>query len=658
MHVGPILSLLIVPHVAKNSKSGTNRSHRRLTANCRIAKSCIAVRPALCLTRAVTDFSALRKVTGVARRIGKSLRKKKDERSKISYSADRKAATIAAIQSQSEVGVKPRHPGAAVVAGVWCVALFALVPSICAQEGVAPRHTGVPQDWSQHHIVFSRDALARRPDLIYREARILHQVMQRWQVPTSGVFHGAEPLPTAAAKSGLHRDWNVSPFGGKVVPFNFPAKFSFDVGAPPDCTNDYVVFGLSSAGVTGGTANLVAFNNLYVNSSGTGFCSGTAPNVLFAYNTTTVTGGKITTSPILSLDGTKIGFVESIPGATHSAIFHVVTWAAGPGQGTIGGAVLPPAMSSVPFSLSANDSSSSPWIDYGNDIVYVGSDNGLVYKITGVFHGVPALSGSPWPVTVSTGLHLTSPVLDSGLGLLMVGSANGNLYQINTATGALAGLPIGAGTSHGIVAAPLVDITNGTTFVVSANDGTTAVLVEADTVSMTQLSKGQIGEGAAGGTALNIHDPDLSNNYYITPASGVIRVCGTGAADTTPWQYAFGFTGRTMHSIPAFSQQLLTSTAARCTGLTEFFNPNVGGGTDYFFFGLTKDCTVLGGGGADGCVTEITDADPTTVLTTTVTNGPSGIVVDNYSTDAEAASIYFTAEGVNTAYKFTQNGLN
>jgi len=73
---------------------------------------------------------------------------------------------------------------------------------------------------------------------------------------------------------------------------------------------------------------------------------------------------------------------------------------------------------------------------------------------------------------------------------------------------------------------------------------------------------------------------------------------------------------------------------------------------------LTKDCTVLGGGGAAGCVAEITDADPTTVLTRTVTNGPSGIVVDNYSSAAEAASIYFTAEGVNTAYKFTQNGLN
>jgi hypothetical protein len=555
--------------------------------------------------------------------------------------------------------VKPRYPDPAVAAAVWCVVLFALVPSMCAQEAAVPRHTGVPQDWSQHHIVFSRDALALHPNLIDREPRVLHQVMQRWQAPNSDAFRGAAPLPIAAAKSGLHRDWSVSPLGGKVAPFNFPAKFSFDVGAPPDCTNDYVVFGLNTAS-TGTQANLVAFNNLYSNTvTGGGLCdppNGPGLKVLFAYDTTTITGGRIVTSPILSLDGTKIGFVESVPGGP-SAIFHVLTWTAG--QGIIGAAAVPTAMISVPFSLSASDSSSSPWIDYGNDIVYVGADNGLVYKITGVFHGVPALSGSPWPVTVSTGLHLTSPVLDSGLGKLMVGSGNGNLYQIDTATGALTALPVGGGTtSHGIVAAPLVDITNGTTFVVSANDGIAgAVLVEVDTATMASppLSKARIGLGAFGGTALNIHDPDFSNNYYTTLTNGVIRVCGTGAADTTPWQYAFRFTGRTMHTTPSDSQQLLTSTAARCTGMTEFFNPNVGSGTDYFFFGLTSDCT--GVGGAGGCVAEITDANPTTVLKTTVTNGPSGISVDNYSSAAEASSIYLTAEGVNTAYKFTQNGL-
>jgi len=254
--------------------------------------------------------------------------------------------------------VKPSHP---YVTAVWWVALLAVVPSMCAQEAAAPRHTGVPQDWSEGHIVFSRDTLALYPNLMDREPRVLHQVMQRWQPPNLGVFHAAQPLPTAAGNSGSHRDWNVNPLGGKVAPFRYGAKFSFDPNAPPSCTNDYVVFGLSSAS-SSTLANLVAFNNLYSDPvNGGGLCDpptgpGLGPNVLFAYNTTTAgTTGKITTSPILSLDGTKIGFVESIPGASASAISPVLTWTAG--EGTIHAPAVPTAMTSLPFSL-ANDSSS------------------------------------------------------------------------------------------------------------------------------------------------------------------------------------------------------------------------------------------------------------------------------------------------------------
>jgi hypothetical protein len=241
----------------------------------------------------------------------------------------------------------------------------------------------------------------------------------------------------------------------------------------------------------------------------------------------------------------------------------------------------------------------------------------------------------------------------------MVGSANGNLYQIDISLGAVVGaIPVGqaGGTTSGIVAPPIVDITNGTTFAVSANDGTSAVLVEDDTASLTELARGNIGLGSTLGTPLRLYQPAFSNDYYNDPSTGVISLCGTGASDTSPWQYVFGFTGSTMNTAPSLSQQLLTSTGARCTGWTEFFNPNVGtAGTDFFFFGLTQDCTAPGTAG--GCV-EALSSDPTIpTATVTVTGGPSGIVVDNYSTAAQASSIYFTAVNVNTAYKFTQNGL-
>jgi hypothetical protein len=550
----------------------------------------------------------------------------------------------------------------AMCAAVWFAVVLSMAPGLCAQEAAAPRHTGVPQDWSLHHIVFSRDALAQNPDLIYREPRILFQAMQRWQAPNSNVFHGADSLPASVNDSG-QRDWSLA-IGAKVVYHMFPAKYSFDPAAAPDCIHDYVVFGMvaiGTPGASGGQANLVALNNLYVNSNGTGFCKGiTAPTVLFAYNITTVTGGKISTSPVLSLDGTKIAFVESVPGTSPQAIFHVLTWTAG--QGAIKNAAAPGAsMTSLTFSPTSNCTTSSPWVDYGADVAYVGSDKGIVYKIAGVFNGTPTLvSTGGFPVTVHLNFHLTPPVLDGGRSALMVGSSDGVLYQINATTGALTPRRVGlkGGTTAGIVGAPIVDVTNGTTFVVSANgassvpSGSSAVLVQANTATMAEMARAPIGLGSSGGTNLNLYEPALSNDYFNNPSTGVIRLCGTDPANTNPWQYAFGFGGVggiTMNTTPSFSQILLTSATARCTGWTEFFNLNLG--TDFFFFGLTPDCI-----GTSGCVAETTG--DTAATTVTVNGGPSGIVVDNYSTLPEASSIYLTSETGGTAYKFTQNGLH
>jgi len=535
--------------------------------------------------------------------------------------------------------VKANRPYGAMAA--WCVGFLFFTPCLWAQDAAAPGHVGVPQDWSDHNVVFSLGELAQHPNLINREPRVRHQLMQRFQEPGSNFFRGVDGrIDSAAARD---RDWNFNLVRGHIAASMSPAKFSFDPAAPPSCTNDYVVYGLNVTGGTGKQANLVAFNNLY---AGTGGLCGATPSVMFAYNITTVTGSKVDLSPIISLDGTKIAFVES---AATSAIFHVLTWTAS--QGTITAAAAP-TMTSLTYSPSATSTTSSPWIDYTNDTVYVGADGGLMYKITGVFHGTPTLAGAPWPITVSSGHHLSPPVLDSELGMLMVGSTTGNLFQINTTNGALATLVIGKPgiTGAGVVAPPLVDLTNGTTFVVSSNDGTSAVLVEVDTNTLTQLAKGRIGEGSSTGTALTIPQPAFSNDYYNEQPDGVIRLCGTGASDTTPWQYAFRFTGRTMNTTPVFSAQLINA-AATCTPWTEFYNPNIGGGTDFFFFGLTANCV-----GASGCVVERT-TDIALRVTAAVTGGPSGIVVDNYSMAGQASSIYLCAEGASTAYKFTQNGL-
>jgi hypothetical protein len=525
-----------------------------------------------------------------------------------------------------------KHP---CVLAVLCVGFLLLGSGLWAQVAVNPGHVGVPQDWSSRHVVFSLDGLARHPNVIEQEPRIAHQMMQRFPAPGSSLFQGVGGPTQSAASQVTQRDWNVALGRGHVATNMFPGKYSFDPGAPPSCANDYVVFGLNTAGVTGGQANLVGFNNLY---AGTGGLCGAAPTVLFAYNVSSVAGGTVLTSPVISVDGTKIAFVESVG---TSAVFHVLTWTAG--QGSVLAAAAPSAMTT-----------SAPWVDYSSDTAYVGSNNGRVYKITGVFKGTPTLAGAPWPVAVST-LSLSPPVLDNRLGLLMVGARDGNLYQINVSTGAFATVVIGArgGTSPGVLAAPIVDVTNGTTLVVSANDGTSAVLVEVDTATLVQMAKGRIGLGSKGGTSMTLYEPALSDKYYTNPTTGTINLCGTGAADTTPWRYSFGFTGRTMKTTPTTSRQLLTSTAARCTGWMEFLNPNIGPvtGTDFFFFGLTQDCT---GTGTSGCVVELAGA---TTGTAPIAGGSSSIVVDNYSTAGQASSIYFTAEKANTAYKLTQNGL-
>jgi hypothetical protein len=698
------------------------------------------------------------------------------------------------------------------------VVFFAFLSSICAQQTIPLRHVGDPEDWSTNQIVFSRDAVARHPGLIDREPRIRHRLVPHWQPPHGSAVQGITNLPILPKESGLQRDWSVTTLGARLRENAFPAKYTFNPDAPPSCANDYVVFGLSTIGAPAGQANLVAFNNLYVNSSGTGSCPGNTPLVMFAYNVTTATGGKIDTSPVISLDGTEIAFVETVAGNPGSAIFHVLTWQAG--QGAIGAAVTPTQMWSLPFSTTPN-TTSSPWVDYSSDTAYIGDIKGNVFQITPVFNGKPKLSGSPWPVAPSAPSSVTSPVLDSNLGLLMVGSVNGNIYQIPIGTpGSFTTATVGSGTSPQIVAPPIVDITNGTTFVVASDIGTSAALEQFQTADLTiRPVIGAIGQGASGGTKMHLYQPAFSNAYYNYvnggTNNGVVSLCGTGPADTTPYQYTFGFVGATLNPASVSPRQLSTGTVDRCTGWTEFYNPNagpttnitatsiasnvltvstpntlivgedvyiqgtaetylngqtvtvtslvnpgspnggftanftagdytnnsdtgtvavvdvitatlisgdvlfvaannanltvgeqviiqgtdesflnnqfvtiaslvgpgplhsgftanftassyfnssdtgtVGPGTDFFFFGLTGDCATLLSGSPTGCVVAIANnAGTITTTTAPVFSGTSGIVVDNYSTAAQASSIYLNALGNNTAFKFTQEGL-
>ena len=172
---------------------------------------------------------------------------------------------------------------------------------------------------------------------------------------------------------------------------------------------------------------------------------GGSPWVAFAYNTVTQAGGQITTSPVLSEDGTKVAFVESTSGASY---FHVLVLPnpipAPPSQsGTVLSPLTPTScaqpttpgcMTTLTIETTASNSNSSPWVDYAPDAAYVGAGNGVLYKITPVFGGAPALvSTGGWPVTVSTQPTkvLTAPVVDDTAGRIFIGDGYGYLYGVN-----------------------------------------------------------------------------------------------------------------------------------------------------------------------------------------------------------------------------------
>jgi hypothetical protein len=541
---------------------------------------------------------------------------------------------------------------------LFALGLAMLVSGLNAQQDIQPhQRIALPQDWTHAHVLFSANALVTNPALAEAEPRAVHQWLRQNMARFPNFGAHREHEFRFRHQSPLHRDWSVTLGGGRLAPAMSPAKFSFDTTAAPDCANDYVAFGLNTPG-SNTQANLVAFNNLY---SGPGGQCGTGdPLFLFSYNVSTA-GGAIATSPVLSLDGKKIAFVESAGG---SSIFHVLTWATGTGNGTSATAPAVPgvgntaSMTSLTYAAATN-TRSSPWIDYTNDTAYVGANNGNVYKITGVFHGTPALAGAPWPVSVSAGNTITSPVLDNVTSRLFVGDAAGRLCSVNYVTpGAVATLPVGStlasATNRAVLDAPIVDQSNGVVYAISSNDGMSAVLVQASTSTLVEMTRARIGLGSTTGTTVNLYDGTPDDSYFNSPATGSFLVCGTGAADTTPTLYSFGFVGTTLNITPTSTAQIVNDTGARCSPITEFFNPNVGaGGTDFFFFGLTSSCPKIN----SGCVMSRTVGG---ILTQgpEEPGGTSGIVMDNQSLLGQASSIYFTPlNPPNRATKVTQNGL-
>jgi predicted outer membrane lipoprotein len=573
-----------------------------------------------------------------------------------------------------------------------------------------PEHRSV--DWSHRHLIYSGQPTGPNAWAAMRDPRYLrhfsmyggHESRAGDRRAPGGWRDALEGfLARHHEQAPFERDWQfnlgtnavVGPFNNNGNGYSFPAKFSFDINATPSCTNDFVVFTTGSQGATGGQASIVAINRLYSGSGagGTGICGTGQPSVMWAYNTNLSgdVNGEIFSSPVLSLDGKRVAFVETNNGA---AILKILKWVSG--QGTASAAAAPTPITtgnawstcpasgtsclfSLSFSGGAADSYSSPFYNYDTDALYVGDDVGKLHKFTGVFAGTPAeVTAGGWPITVSSGNTLTGPVFDSVSGNIFVADISTSLHYVRE-TGSIVGacasgsppcngtpsLPVSAGGGVGAFDPPTVDVTSQRVFVFSAVDPNAA---QVNAVYQATTALGSSVEVPLGSTAENyIYSGAFDKNYNSgSYASGFLYVCGT-SPQTTLYRIGFNSTG-VMNSTAAAGTVSLSSSVPSCSPMTEILN----GTNDYLFFGLDA----LGGtatGCTSGCLMGLNLTGMTwppalsrfSVLP--VPNGPSGIVVDNVGTGGQESSVYFgpseganctTPSGSGCAVKATQSGLN
>lgn len=575
------------------------------------------------------------------------------------------------------------------IIGILAAVAFCNSHRAVAQSG--PGRLGLPQDWSHRHVVFSNTQDIPLLLKIRQDPRVLHQWLRHNALVSShgnvtpiqepsDEFQTRELIPVdgqVAPEKGV--DWSVS-LGGvnSVLPRNqYPAKYSFDLNAPPDCLNDYVVFPTNRIGAAN-QATIVAFNNLYSTQNGAlppGTCGTGGPSVKWSYNT----GGLIRSSPVLSLNGTKVAWVARING-----IVHVLTVGTTGSNGTSVTAPVFPGTgnNAVDTTVTLNGgprvTQSSLFVDYSSDVGYVGDDSGVLHKITGVFNGTPAeVTTGGWPVPVSAAAVLNNPVFDSTSKNIFVTDSTGHLSYVREvgstsgtcASGSTPCLGFPALTISSVSAvrdSPVVDFVTERVFTETAASGTNAQIVQTDT-ALGNVVRVNVGQQDA---ARPLHNGAFDNNYLNNVSTGFYYVCGKAAGNRNPTLYRIGFNASgVMNSAPDATTLRLARAPAECSPITQIFNTGAIPQKDWLFVSVSTRCgniPVLPGGCAMSY--DITSGMPT-VLFAAVTerNGTSGIIIDNVSVSPQASSIYFTNEGTGAcgdgiatggcAVKLTQAGL-
>ncbi|MGB7022490.1 MAG: hypothetical protein WBD73_01710 [Candidatus Acidiferrales bacterium] len=597
--------------------------------------------------------------------------------------------------------------------GVFCVGTLLMLTGILhAQDALpipAPSTTsvGIPEDWSTHHVIYTRngsadDMVKVRDDPRFLNNVLLHYMRERRsqnQPPASAgwnesgeeenglsedrsdtdkqdlqplsLWERLKPRPTPPPRNKHSKvDWAVSLGGGGGISgtavAESPAKYTFSTSGTPSCS-DFVVYLTAANNVKVGTqADLVGLTNLYTDSAGDGYCPGTGPTFLFSYAIVGTTGfGKYgsSLSPVLSLDGTKVAWIQG--GGTNAATLHVTTWATGSGQGTnatTGSVAVNGASSDIVLAYTATsgctgtlktDSDSDMYVDYSSDTAFVSADNGILYDISGIFHGTPTVKFCI-TVNASAGSHMGGAVYDSLLNEVFVSdSSTVYAYTVGGTSFTLAASRKYAASAQSYAAsAPVLDAFNGfiymfTTYDNEATAHTSVAQLPTSLASVVYVPLGPVGTTPS----VELNHGAFDNSYYnfgLANAASTLYSCGTDSTTSSAQDlFAIKFNSVTgvINPTPAMAANRHVNpggNAGICSPITEFFD----GTTDRIFVGM-------GDFFADGAnvvqMWNVTSRLTSTAETYTAEaagyqGGTSGFTVDNNAsptTYPQAESVYF-----------------
>ena len=526
-----------------------------------------------------------------------------------------------------------------------------------------PVHHGVPvpTDWSHRHLIFSNSRTAERAARVSQDPRFwqqMHRREERLALPAGLLSMGPRVAPQVTpsfgpritpsisrggaltrrilnVKTNFHRDWSEDlGLGAAAGAGNYPAKFSFDsttafCGSDP--TPDYVVYSTGLAGAPGptGQADIVAFDNLY---SG---CTPALPAVYWAYNTSGAGTGKVLTSPVLSLDGSQIAFVQTSGSA---ATVVVLKWqasatdtVANPTSLTASGSYptcTAPCMAVLPLQdrthTAMDDTTSSIFVDYKDDVAWVGDSGGNLHKFHPFFTGTPTeIADTNWPLAVSA-LPLGSPVYDSYTSNVYVaGAQDGFLYRVDAtvATVTQSGQLDFAGSLNG----PIVDSSNGLVYAFAAEDnsGSCPSAPPTNCAGVYQLSANfaatdlgtEATVGAATISSAPLYDGSLNNAYYTSgDATGKMFVCGNVGAEPTLYEIPIA-AGALNSGFPPVSSGVaigvlgLSASNPACSPVTDVYEPAAVAGnpaTELLFASVQSESNTAGCA-AGGCIVNMID---------------------------------------------------